>query len=250
MEIIIDKYNLNRAISENKDKYNTFCSIINYTDSSLHSVPSKRSINIEKYLNLNEREKLRESSHLVLIGENLDYNKPAQHLFSNLKLNEFPSLNLKLDFYRSIEDFIVNYAPLVQYINEDWIFTNLDYTSIGESVVNYLNSFNQFKIQNWLKLFTDSKVSNYTILSYNHLHDGNESRTICELSKNLYKINLPIEAELEIQTIHGSKKVITTEYFAHLTLEIITCDKRIIDLQISCIKLLSPIYEHPDLSIY
>jgi len=105
--------------------------------------------------------------------------------------------NIKINYFNSLKEFIENHSTKIDFINDDWISSNLDRDSIEELAIDWLNKGEKRNIISWFQRKSRNTYEGYKALSINIL--SIESPTVYEMSDNLLIINVTIEAEIEIE---------------------------------------------------
>ncbi|MEJ2884265.1 hypothetical protein [Pedobacter sp. GR22-6] len=236
MDIFTDIFTYNKSLAKENTINKNFQKFVEFTGSYIHLLPSIQSFDVAKLARPLIKKKLKRTPYLTIIAQNLFDPK----IFSNRTngfTKTFLSSDLKVNVYGTVEEFLEYSWPKIEFIDDQWIPDNLDHNFFKYTSWRYLIGINRIKALNWFKEITDQTVIDYQMISYYHLHDSHGDRLIYELSKNIYKVCLPREYELEIRVFTDQNFHINLQCFARLNLNIIICDKRIIDLEIASITL-------------
>ncbi|TDQ11479.1 hypothetical protein [Pedobacter metabolipauper] len=239
MDIIADIFTYNKSLANNIKIREDIDIFAEYTGSSIHLLPSIQAFDINRLVHFPNKKKHKRTPYITLIAENL-FNPEIYRYRNNSLTKTFLSSDLKVNIYQTIEEFLEDSWPKIKFINEEWIPDNLDDDYFEHIAWRYLNRVSRMKTLNWFKEITEQTIVDYQVISCHHLHDSHGDRLIYELSKNIYKVCLPRECEFDIKIFTDQNFQINIQCFARLNLNIIICDKRIIDLEIANVTLQIP----------
>lgn len=110
---------------------------------------------------------------------------------------ECDEIKIKINYFKSVKDFIENQSIKIDFITHDWIAENLDYESVGDIVKSYLNSEERRSIISWIQSETGELCLGYKALSFEPFSDDNLS--VYEMSDNRLIVNLTIEGTVDFE---------------------------------------------------
>ena len=150
------------------------------------------------WLTIKEHCKKSYEKQISFISNNTDDfgNSDKNNLHESL-IDECEKEKIKINYFKSIKEFIETHSVKIEFINDKWIKDNLDYTSVEDIILNELNKNDDRNVYSWFKNETDLFCEGYKALSVNILE--NDTPTVYEMADNSLIINLTVYSEIEIE---------------------------------------------------
>lgn len=134
---------------------------------------------------------------LIFISINTDdFASPDKSSLHHALTEECDKAKIKINYFKSIKDFIENHSVKIDFITHDWIAENLDYQEVEYTVLDYLNSIKRRGLISWIYKETKVKPMGYNAVSFSPDHDDDLS--VYEMSDNTMIINLTVGGYAEL----------------------------------------------------
>lgn len=112
--------------------------------------------------------------------------------------DECNELGIRINYFKSVKEFIENHSTKIDFINYDWISENLDNDVIGEMVLDQINGRTKSSITSWFQKKTgDECTGHYKALSCNLYSE--KDLFVYEMVDNTLVVNVTVVAEIEIE---------------------------------------------------
>jgi hypothetical protein len=125
-------------------------------------------------------------------------------------LDECDEMGIRINYFKSLKEFIENHSTKIDFITYDWIAENLDYQDVGKAIVDYLNQTERRSIISWIEHETNEECVGYTAITFDSFSDTDLS--VYEMSDNRLIINLTLEGYTRFEFIIRSDSYWNDEY--------------------------------------
>jgi len=168
-------------------------------------------------------------------------NADKTELHDTLK-KECASLEIKINYFKSIRDFIEKLSKQIDFINEDWLWDKLDKEGFDDNVIDYLNGRRTNVLSELINRKTGDDCTGYTNVTYANSHLL-QNFYVYEMLDGTYIVNATFVCEIEVEyeyftneynenyrypQANVTHKYFNSEIYASLTVQ----DSEIIDYEI------------------
>lgn len=168
-------------------------------------------------------------------------NADKTELHDSLK-KECELLEIKINYFKSIRDFIEKLSKQIDFITEDWIWDKLDKETFDDDVINYLNNSRTNVLSELVTRKTGNDCTGHTNVTYANIHSL-PSFYVYEMLDGSYIANVTFECEIEVEYEYytneyneyyrypqakATHQYFNTEIYASLTIK----DREIVEYEI------------------
>lgn len=136
---------------------------------------------------------------ITLISNNTEdfANQDKTALHESLQ-EECDKLGIRVNFFKSVKDFIENHSVKIDFITYDWLAENLDNDAIGDMVLDDINGRTKSSITSWFQKETGEECTgHYRGLGAHPYND--KDLFVYEMVDNKLIVNVTVAAEIEIE---------------------------------------------------
>lgn len=135
---------------------------------------------------------------IIFISNNTDdFASPDKTVLNEILENECKDLNVKINYFKTLKEFIENHSTKIDLINHDWISENLDYSLVSSLVIDYLNETEQRNVVAMIEHEIGEECESYEALRFDPHNDGELS--VYEMSDNRLIVNISINGYVDFQ---------------------------------------------------
>ncbi len=127
-----------------------------------------------------------------------DGNKESPKLHPEL-LNDCENLNIKINYYRNLKDFIEKHSKKINALNSEWLSENIDEDELSNLVCDKLNDSSSYSITNWFEDKTGLGSTGYYRASQAIFICFDDEIFIYEMLDENTIINFSVNADVEIE---------------------------------------------------
>lgn len=113
-------------------------------------------------------------------------------------LKECDSLEIKINYFKSIRDFIEKQSTKIDFITEDWLWTNFDIESFNDYVLDYLNGKRANLLTELISRKTEHDCSGYSKATHSNTYSI-YSFSVYEMLDGTYIVNVTFSTEIEVE---------------------------------------------------
>ena len=117
-------------------------------------------------------------------------------LHESLK-KECDKRNVKVNYFKTLKEFIENHSTKIDLISYDWIAENLDYKNLNELVVDFLNRNQERNIISTIQSEIGEECENYKALRFDS--DNDDDLSIYEMSDNRLIVNFSVSGYVDFE---------------------------------------------------
>jgi hypothetical protein len=121
-------------------------------------------------------------------------NKDALH---ESLIEECTQQKIKVNYFKSLKEFIENHSNKIDFINDDWVSENLDSYSIKELALEDLNNRENRNISSWFQRETGFACDAYEVKEIQPY--STDSPVVYEMADNRLIVNVTINVELVVR---------------------------------------------------
>ena len=111
---------------------------------------------------------------------------------------ECDNLNIKINYFKSINDFIEKHSSSLDYLTQDWLDEKIDYSVLNDNILDYVNNECTSNISNWL-----SRSYHYELNGYCYATNANTYNLtddyVYEMIDGTYLVKVTFESEIEVE---------------------------------------------------
>lgn len=142
--------------------------------------------------------KSREKQITFISNNDKDFaNSDKTELHDSLK-KECDLLGIKINYFKSIRDFIDKHSVKIDFITEDWIWENLDIESFNEYILDFMNGKRTNSLTDLIRRKVEHDCSGYS----NAIHSNTysiQSFSVYEMVDGSYVVNITFVCEIEVE---------------------------------------------------
>lgn len=144
---------------------------------------------------------------IVFISDNSgDFSDTSKKNLHESLVAECQADGVKVNYYRSLKDFIDKHSNRIDFINDQWVTENIDFQSISELAMDDLNSSEKRGIMSWFYNKTGGSCERYNVIGIEYMETDNP--TVYEMADNSLIVNINIQVELEVEFTYSSDEPI------------------------------------------
>lgn len=113
-------------------------------------------------------------------------------------IKECDDLGIKINYFRTIRDFIEKHSVKIEFITDDWLTSNFDFDSFNETVIDDFNGRNSRPLADWLKRKSEQEPSGYYKVTSVNSHSIS-SFSVYEMIDGTYIVNVVVDCEIEVE---------------------------------------------------
>lgn len=127
-------------------------------------------------------------------------NTDKTELHNTLK-QECDSLGIRINYFKSIRDFIEKHSVKIDFITEDWLWNTLDIVSFNDSVIDSINGQRINRLTELIHRKTEHECSGYSNITHANTYSL-RSFSVYEMLDGSYIINATLSCEIEVEYEH------------------------------------------------
>lgn len=155
------------------------------------------------WLTIKEICKKSHEKQVIFISENSgDFTDSTKNNLSESLIAECQKDGVRINYYRTIKDFIDQHSKKIDLIDDKWVAENLDIQSISDLAVDDLNNFEKRGILSWFYNKTGGNCERYNVIGIEAIETDNP--TVYEMVDNSLIVNINVQVELEVEFTYAS----------------------------------------------
>lgn len=143
---------------------------------------------------------------ITLISSNTDdfANQDKIALHESLQ-KECDKLGIRINYFKTLKDFIENHSIKIDFITYDWLTENLDHFAVTDQVLEDINRRTKSSITSWFQKETGEECTgHYRALGIHPYND--KDLFVYEMVDNKLIVNVTVTAEIEIEFEYYKKE--------------------------------------------
>ena len=124
-------------------------------------------------------------------------NADKTELHDSLK-KECDSLGIKINYFKSIRDFIEKHSVKIDFITEDWLWENLDIEAFNDYVIDFINGKRTNSLTESIHRKTEHDCSGYSNATHSNTYSL-QSFSVYEMVDGSYVVNVTFSCEIEVE---------------------------------------------------
>lgn len=152
------------------------------------------------WLTIKDHCKKSHEKQISFISQNTeDFANPDKMELHNDLKKECAEENIKINYYKSLKEFIDNHSSKIEFITNEWITENLSAYVIEDLILDYLNNSERFNIMSQLKMELGAQCTSYKANKF--YIDEDEDFSVYEMADNRLILNLTIKGNVDLDAI-------------------------------------------------
>ncbi len=136
---------------------------------------------------------------IIFISNNCkDFGDSSGHDLDQALMNECENLGIKINYFKTIREFIDKHSTKIEFITHDWLSERVDTELIADIILEGLNGKQSDRIVSWYSGETGNHCTGYFRARAIHPYNQDDL-SIYEMADNSLIVNFTIGCEVEIE---------------------------------------------------